>query len=198
MADINSIIDELINKDGQILRTSKVMDAGISKDQFYSYIRKEDMVKLAHGIYVKEDAWIDEMYLLQLRFPKIVYSMETALYLHGLAEKEPTPLTVTVPAKYNTRELIESDVNINYVKKEWFDIGVCMIESNDGNMLRVYDKERTICDIIRKKDYMDVAVFNHAITQYMKSKDKNLTRLIQYAQEFHIEKKLRMIMGVLF
>ena len=67
-----------------------------------------------------------------------------------------------------------------------------------GYSLAVYDMERTICDSIRKRSEMDVSAFNYAVTGYMKRKDKNLNRLMEYAKAMRLEKKIRETMGVLF
>ena len=181
-----------------ILKTADVIAAGVSKDFFYEYVKKSGLEKVAHGIYISSDAWPDEMYLLQAQIPKAIYSHETALYLYNLAEKEPMPLTVTVAAKYNNPMLTEKGIRVVYVKKEWYEIGVCEITSLGGHQIAVYDMERTICDIIRRQSEMDVAVFNHALVEYMKRKDKKLSRLMAYAAKMRLEKKIRETMGVLF
>lgn len=189
-------LDKLKEHTGGILRTADAMEAGISKDQFYRYIHAENMEKISQGVYLDADAWEDEMYLLQLRFPRIIYSHESALYLHDMAEREPMPLTVTVPSKYNAPALLKK-AKVYYVKNDWYLTGICNRTSPDGNVLRVYDKERTVCDIIRKRREIDVSVFNYALNQYVKGKDKDYVRLMKYAKLFHMEKQLRTVMGVL-
>ena len=73
------------------------------------YIKKE--------YYLSPAAWADEMYLLQAQIPKAIYSHETALYLHDLAEMEPTPLTVTVSSQYNSPALAEKRCKDRLCKK---------------------------------------------------------------------------------
>ncbi len=190
------LLEQFVKKADGLLITADALQQGISKDQIYRYIRENDLGKVGRGIYAVKDAWIDEMYLLQLRFPRAVYSYDTALYLHDLAEKEPIPLTVTVPAKYNTISL-NNAAKIYYVKEAWYSVGVCEVESPEGNKIKVYDRERTICDIIRKRENMDTAVFNYALKEYVKSLEKDYSRLLSYAKIFRMESKLRNIMGVL-
>ena len=67
-----------------------------------------------------------------------------------------------------------------------------------GHLINVYDMERTICDIIRRRSEMDIYAFNYALTRYMKHKEKNLSRLMAYAEAMRLEKKIRETMGVLF
>lgn len=192
------IIEKMLKENHGILKTADIVSAGITKDYFYKYVRNTGLERAAHGIYISPAAWLDEMYLLQVQIPKVVYSYETALYLHELAEKEPVPLTVTVAAKYNNPALMEKGVKVVYVKKEWHEMGVCERVSPGGHKLIVYDMERTICDIVRKRSEMDIAVFNYALKEYMKRKNKNLSRLMAYASEMRLEKKIRETMGVLF
>ncbi len=192
------MIERMLAENNGVLKTSEVVAAGISKEYFYQYAKKAGLEKIAHGLYVSPDVWPDEMYLLQTQIPQVVYSHETALYLHGLAEKEPIPLTVTVDAKYNSQMLVKKGVRVIYVKKEWHELGLCDMTSPGGYQVVTYDMERTICDIIRKRSEMDASVFNYTLIEYMRRKDKNLSRLMAYAEKMRLEKRIRETMGVLF
>lgn len=181
-----------------ILKTADALAAGVTKSRFYQFVKQAGLEKAAHGIYIAADSLADEMYLLQAQFPKAIYSHEAALYLHELAEREPTPLTVTVTASYNSGGLTKKGVKVYYAKNEWYGLGITEMASFGGNMIKVYDLERTICDIVRRYDDMDIAVFNYAVKEYVKRKDKDYTRLSRYAVALHLERKIREKMGVLF
>ncbi len=191
-------IEKLLTENNGILKTADVVAAGISKETFYKYVKAAGLEKAAHGIYLSPDCLTDEMYLLQVQFPKAVYSHEAALYLHDLAEKEPIPFTVTVPSSYNGGGLIRKGVKAYYVKQEWYSMGLCEIQTPGGHFVKAYDMERTICDILRKRADMDIAVFNYAVREYMKRKDKRISVLSRYAVALHIEKQMSETMGVLF
>lgn len=190
-------MEKLIKENSGILKTADAAAAGISKEAFYKYVKDAGLEKAAHGIYLSPDYLVDEMYLLQAQFPKAIYSHEAALYLHTLAEKEPLPLAVTVPSSYNSGGLTKKGVKTYYVKPEWYDIGICEIKTPGGHFVRAYDMERTVCDILRKHKDMDIAVFNYALMEYMKRKDKRLFVLSRYAILFRMEKQMYETMGVL-
>lgn len=194
----NDVIEKLSLENQGVLKTSDVLAAGVTKDAFYRYIKERGLEKAAHGVYVSPDVFPDEMYLLQVQFPKAIFSHEAALYLHNLAEKEPLPFSVTVAANYNSRGLVEKGVKVYYTKADWYAMGICLISSNGGHFVHAYDMERTICDIIRKRSDMDSAAFNYAIREYMKKKDKNLVNLSHYASVMQMEKQVNEVMGVLF
>lgn len=190
-------LKELLDANRGVLRTCDVLAAGISKDLFYKFAEQYGLEKAAHGIYVSPHVFVDEMYLLQQQFPKVIFSHDSALYLHDLAEMEPMPLTVTVPHKYRSVALLEKTVEICYVKPELHGMGVCTVASPAGFPLRIYDPERTVCDIVRRRKHMDVTAFNYAIQQYMKRNTKDLPRLLRYARELKMERQLRNVIGVL-
>ena len=65
------------------------------------------------------------------------------------------------------------------------------IQTSFGNKVQAYDMERTICDILRYKESLDVQIFQYAMKEYMASEHKNLNHLIAYAKRFHIEAAMR-------
>lgn len=136
------------------------------------------------------------MALLQKRFPKAAFSHESALYLHDLTDREPVPISVTVESSYNASPLKAQGVRIYYTKPEWYEMGLAEVETPSGAKVRAYDKERTICDLIRKRTAFDPAVFRQAIRDYVRSRDKNLARLSDYARAMNIESRVYEVMEV--
>lgn len=193
-----NMIEKLLTENNGILKTANVVAAGISKEDFYKYVKCAGLEMATHGIYLSPDIITDEMYLLQAQFPKAVFSHEAALYLHGLAEREPMPFSVTVPASYNAGGLKEKGIKTYYVKNEWYNLGVCEVQTPGGHFVKAYDMERTICDILRKRKSTDIAVFNYAVREYMKRGDKRISVLSRYAVALRIEKKINEALGVLF
>ena len=66
-------IEQLIEEDNGYLITSKAVEAGISKPSISKYVKDHDMEKVAHGIYILEDVWPDELFILQERNKNIIY-----------------------------------------------------------------------------------------------------------------------------
>lgn len=58
----------------------------------------------------------------------------------------------------------------------------------DGVSMKIYDRERTICDCMRNRNKMDVEVFNNAIQSYLKDTERNIANLASYARTLHVEK----------
>lgn len=185
------ILDNLLENGNGYLCTSQALEAGVSKPTLAEYVSRRNMERVARGVYLAEDAWPDELYLLCLSNRRIVFSHETALMLHGLTEREPEYTSVTVRAGYNASHLRRKGIRVYQVKPEVAKLGVVDVQTSFGNTVRAYDMERTICDILRYKDTMDVQVFQYAMKEYMASAHKNLNHLMEYAKRFQIESAMR-------
>jgi len=185
------ILDNLVAKGNGYLCTSQVVDAGVSKPTLAEYVYQRKMERVAQGIYLAEDAWPDELYILSLSNSRIVFSHETALMLHGLMEREPKITSVTVMAGYNASHLRRKGIRVYQVKPDIYNLGIVEVKTLFGNTVHAYDMERTVCDILRHKDEMDVQVFQHAMKEFMGSTHKNLNYLMAYAKQLHVDTSVR-------
>ena len=190
-------LDQLMERQDGMLRTGQVLAAGISKPVFYQFVQSRGLEQAAHGIYLSKDAWVDAMYLLHLRCPQAVFSHETALFFHDLTDREPNPYSITVKTGYNPASLQADGIKVYTIKKELHDVGIITMNTPFGNPVPVYDMERTICDLIRSRSGIEMQTFQDALKQYAKRKDKDLRKLMRYAQMFRVEKLLRQYLEVL-
>lgn len=178
------------------LQTTDAIRNGISCHTVLDYVQKNDLQKVAHGVYMSDDAWPDEYYLLAIRNKKIIFSGDSALYLHGLTDREPFYMTVTVPQGYNATHLVKQGIHVVHTKKEWYEMGKTEVKTNMGNTVFAYDRERTICDMIRNKNDIEIQTFQTAMKEYMKGR-KDLHKLMEYARELRIESSVRLYTEVM-
>lgn len=183
--------DDMMKRNNGYLTTADVVAAGYSKTYLAEYIRQRNMERVAQGVYMSSDVWLDEMYIIHLRNKNAVFSHESALYMHNLIDSEPTAVMLTVPKGYNAKHLKERECRVYYVPTDIFEMGRIEKETNFGNKVYVYDMDRTICDIIRYKDKLEIQTFQTALREYMRSKDKNIHNLMKYAEKMKISDKVR-------
>lgn len=198
---MNSKNDRLLQKaldgNGGVLVVSSAIAEGVPRNAIYDFVKKRELEKASPGIFMDTNEIPDELYLLQARYPKVVFSHDTSLYLHDMSEREPYPISLTVESGYHSDTLSSSGVRIFYVKPEWYGIGIVEVESPGGHTIRIYDKERTVCDIIRRKAAMDPAAYGYALRRYASAKDKDLIRLGRYAKTMSMEGRVQQAMEVL-
>jgi len=190
-------LDKLIADHDGIVQTSQVIAEGISKPVFYNYIKEKKLEQVAHGVYASADAWTDMLYLIHQRSKQAIFSHETALFLHDLTVREPAPYSITVKTGYNPTRLKVDGVQVYTVKPELHAVGRTTMQTSFGRWVPVYDMERTICDLIRSRNRIEIQTFQDAIKQYVRRKDKNLRTLMQYAALFRVEKILRQYLEML-
>lgn len=193
----SDILEQLIEEDNGYLITSKATAAGVSKPSVSKYIKEHKMEKVAHGIYILDDVWPDELFVLQERNKNIIYSGETALYLHGLIDREYSHICFTVPVGYNATHIKNRNKEVHYVNSDILEMGSCKLPSSSGNLVRLYNKERCICDLIKDRKKYEVQLYQTAIKEYMSSKDKNLTLLVDYAVKLGIRDEVMVYVEVM-
>ena len=190
-------LDHLLENQDGMLCTKQAVSAGISKPVFYNYVRSRDLERVAHGIYLAKDAWVDAMYLLHLRFSQVVFSHETALFFHDLTDREPLQYTVTVKTGYNPTKLKEENVQVFTIKAQLHGVGLITMQTPFGHNVPVYDMERTICDLLRSRNHIEMQAFQGALKAYARRKDKDLRALMRYANLFRVDKILRPYLEVI-
>lgn len=190
MEDYKKIID---NNNG-IIYASKLKLYKMNRHILKSLVEKGLLERIEHGIYASTDKDINEFWLMGEKYKNGIYSHNTALYFYEMTDRTPLKIDMTFPS--NNR--VKNDfLNVHYIKKEYHNLGLTELELYNNFTIRVYNLERTICDIIRDRNKIDLQIFNTAINEYMKRKDKNLVRLTEYARKFKIEKILKQYMEVL-
>lgn len=171
---------------------------GISKYKFYEYVRENGLEQVYRGIYSTESDWIDELYVLHQRCPNAVFSHDEAFYYHGLTDREPFIHTLTIYSGYNAHRLIaDGSCKVYTVKRELLDVGKIMVKDNCGNMIPMYNLERTVCDLIRSRSNIEIQDFTAVLKTYVSRTDKDLNLLMKYAKQFRVDNVLRRYMEVL-
>lgn len=141
------------------------------------------------GIYATSDILEDEMYSLQYRYGKGIFSHGTALYLHAMTDRTPHRYTLAFPRGYNTSR-IRKHGYIKTVTSEFYELGITEVPSPCGNSLKAYEVERTLCDIVRGKNADDIQLVNPAMKTYVSSPNKDISKLLDYADKMRVKSKI--------
>jgi len=195
MDKIKKILKVAKNNNG-VVTSADVTELGISRTYLTMLLKMGELQRVDRGIYVLPDAWEDEFYILQTRYPTGVFSHESALFLNSFTDRTPSILTMTFPYGYHSSSL-KGKIIIKKVKKELYELGVEEIMSPNGHKVKTYSIERTLCDILRGKNAIDIEQNLPAIKKYINSSEKNIPLLLEYAEKLRVLKKLRKYLEVL-
>lgn len=179
------------------LTTKSVVDNDIPKAYLTKLVKKEKIERVSRGVYIDKNTLADDFVILQCKSRNAVFSNTTALYLHGFSNRIPIKYDITINSGYNGSLQKDKNVNLFYTKKELLNLGIINYKLDSGVYIKVYDLDKTICDIIKNKKKIDAEIFNKAIREYFYSKEKNTLKLYEYAKKMNIYNKVRNTFEVL-
>lgn len=180
-------LDILAKENNGLLTYKEMIESGITKRQIKAFEADQMLTKVAKGFYYHKDYLEDKMLVYQKTNSNLIYSHETAAYLLEMTDRYPRRYSVTTYATNHPK--IANKVNLFFVKKELLDLGKTGVINNAGNEVVIYDKERTVCDVIRHKDKIELQVYSEVMQNYFNSK-VNLNKLTKYASELGIKDKV--------
>lgn len=195
--DTLRIIDKLLHENSGVVRTVDAVQAGLSRTTLGLLVKSGKLERIAQGQYIRPDDIPDELYLLRQRSDKIIFSHETALFLHNMAERTPLKHSLTVPSSYKLSSSLYDGCKIYYVKPELHLMGRCTVPSKMGHEVVAYNVERTVCDILRSRSRIDSQTLAAAMKNYTTRRDQDWNRLREYSEAFRITKLLRKYLEVL-
>ena len=172
----------------QIIKQNKIEYTYISR-----LLKKNILIKVASGVYITDQGVEDVFYINSVRFSKLVYSGDTAIFLNGLSNKQYPDYEATVPYGANFPK-VEGFV-IKQSRKESFYLGIVEIETPFGNKVRCYDKERCICDLFIRPDNYDYEDRVYAINTY-KNNCLKFDKLYDYAKKLGVYEKVKNVFEV--
>ena len=144
---------------GGIIETKIAAQHGISKAMLHKLYKNDKIHRIVKGQYILPDDMQDELLSISNRSERIVFSHETALYLHGISDRTPFEHTVTAPSGCIPSAAIKSECKVYYIKPELFELGKTILKTPAGNNVPAYDLERTICDIIRSRNKLGTSMY---------------------------------------
>lgn len=182
---------------GGIIQTKVAAKHGISKAMLYKLCHEDKINRIANGQYILPNELDDEFLAISNRSTKIIFSHESALYLHGISDRTPFEHTVTAPSNNQPSAAIKSECKVYYIKPELFDLGKTVMKTPAGNNVPIYNLERTVCDVIRSRNKIGTETFLVALKLYAANPQKDLNRLHAYAKQLRVANVLHPYMEVL-
>lgn len=190
-------MQEFVKNSNGIITYSAMIENGFSKYYIEKLVKDGIIRKYSRGIYVRNDIFEDDFYILQQKNSKIIFSFNTAMYFLNETERTPDKIDITVYKGYNVHRL-SKNLRIHYVSKKYWDLGVIEVETIYGFKVNVYNLERTLCDIVRSKNTgIDKEQTNKFIQKMIMKNKVNSIVLMDYAKKFNCEKKVKEIVDIL-
>jgi predicted transcriptional regulator of viral defense system len=181
-----------------MMRTHELYNAHIYYKDIQVLIERGIIEKIRYGYYQWTDCMnLSDVTIVTRLFPDAIMCMDTALFYYRYSDRTPLAWHLDVSKDSNKSRF---KIDYPFTKPYFIEpsiLGIGAAEGEiDGNPVRIYNKERTICDCLRYMGKMDKEIFNKAIRYYEEDNVKNIPRLLEYAGKLRIAKKVKTIIGV--
>ena len=188
----------IFDKYGGMMRTTQLAEEKIFYPQREKLIADGYVEKIRRGYYqwINPDDFSEVGTVIRL-FPDATLCMDTALRYYGYSDRTPGDWHLAV-SKDSGKSRFKIDypfVKPHYVEPAVLELGLTT-GTMDGHAIRIYDKERLICDCLRYRNKMDKEIFNKAIQKYIADPEKSIPKLMEYAGPLRVKKLAKDLIGV--
>ena len=190
-------INNEFKKNGGVLKTSELKNLGLSSRQINKLMEEVVISKIKYGFYESTEYPPKEEVIIARVFPKAVIFLESALMHYSYTDRIPSAWQIAVD-KHSKTSQYDIDYPIiepYYHESKFINIGVNIVQV-EGVDIRIYDRDRTICDTLRYEKKLEQEVFTNAIKRYLTDPKKNVRKLFEYAGEFNIMSKVQIYIGM--
>lgn len=189
---------KIFERYGGMMRTKDLQKEKIQYRTLQRLIDQEVVEKVRYGYY----QWINpedfsEVGTVTRLFPDAVFCMETALRYYEYSDRTPAEWHLAV-SKDSGKSRFKIDypfVKPHYIEPSWLEVGLTS-GTMDGHKVRIYDKDRVICDCLRYRNKMDKEIFNKAVQRYIADPEKSIPHLLEYAEVLRVKKIVKELIGV--
>ncbi len=188
----------IFDRYGGMMRTKELEAEKLPYRKVQRLIADGYVEKVRYGYY----QWIDpedfsEVGTVTRLFPDAILCMDTALRYYGYSDRTPGfwHLAVSKDSGKSRFQIDYPFVKPYYVEPAVLELGLTKGEM-DGHTVRIYDKDRLICDCLRYRNKMDREIFNKAIQSYIADPEKSIPRLLEYAEPLRVKKIAKDLIGV--
>lgn len=138
-----------------------------------------------------------EVVIINRLFPDAVLCMETALFYYKYSDRNPMEWNFSIDKNISK---LRTNVDYPFIKAYRVEPELVTLGETEGEIdshkVRIYDRDRTICDVLRNMNKMDKEIFNKAVQGYVKDPKKNIPNLMEYAKVLRVQKRVKDLIGV--
>lgn len=189
-------INEYVKTSGGIVTSKYCREHNIPTIYLNRLVEEGFLFNAKRGIYLTKDGDYDEFYFFQLRYPKAIYSYNTALYFIDWTDKLSHTIDITVYNGYKFNEKMKN-VDVHYVDKRIYDIGIVEVETAYGNKVKAYSLERVLCDFLVHKNEIDSEDYLKLVQSYIYDKNKDVSSFYNLIIKMGVAEKIMDVVQIM-
>ena len=183
----------IFKKNKGYARSKEILTAGFHSRDIKSILKKGIIIKVKNGLYrlgntpiISNQSFID----LSCAVPEGVICLLSALSYYELTTFNPTIISMAIHRKSWRSKIKYPPVEFFYFSTKQFESGINKIVIN-GYKVRIYCREKTICDMFRYRNKLGLDVAKEGLSEYLKHRDRNLEDLLKYAEICRVKSLLK-------
>ncbi|HEX2867060.1 MAG TPA: hypothetical protein VHO03_08450 [Ignavibacteriales bacterium] len=171
---------------GGFATMKELKSAGFHTRNIAGLVEDRIIDKIKPGLYrISDYSFFEDInvsYLTVCRAePKGVICLISALDCHNLTTFNPSEIYYAIPITAKPKTISYPPVKTYYFTKRFYEPGIEIIKTKFGD-LRIYNKEKTICDMFRFRNKLGEDLAIEALQTYLRSKGSNIGKLVIYAK----------------
>ena len=186
-------------EDQKIFSTKELKEKGFSQYKVSKLVDEGMLIKLNKRYYENAEYSGEEsdFYYTEVYAPKGVICLLSAAAYYHLTTFIPEVVDVAIPRKAKISTIPEQpQLNIHYYTDARHELGITTVREGK-NEFQIYDIEKTVVDIVFYKEKVGIKETKEVLVTYLQRKERNLNRLLKYAELMKCDKTMRQYLEVL-
>lgn len=157
--------------------------------------RRGKLIRLRNGLYAYPQSLMGNIVDIDAIVPGGILCLYSAWHYYDLTTQIPDAFYVAVS---RSRKLVLPeipDIKLVYQTDRLLDIGRTGV-TDQGIELSITDLERSVCDAVRYRNKIGMDVMKEIIDNYLRSSQRNISRLVEYAKSLRVYTTLNQILQI--
>lgn len=192
-------IKTLAKRANGIFRTADLKKLGFTAYEIRKMLEKHFIERIKHGYYSLSETVenCSDAEIIARLFPEGVICMYTALFYHGYSDRTPLAWDIAI-----NKDVSKSRFKIDYpyVRPYYMEAHLLLFGITNATYgdtdLKIFDKDRLICECVFFENKIDRETYNKAIQGYIADPNKNISNLLDYSKKRRILKKIKSRIGI--
>ncbi len=194
-------IVKYIEKNGGFARMKDLREEGFQTRDISVLVKDGVIEKVKPGIYRLADYGFFEdknVSLLSVcnAIPNAVICLISALDHYELTLFNPSEIYYAIPNSERVKKIDYPPVKPFFFRDRFYNPGIERIKTKYGE-IRIYNKEKTVCDMFRYRNKLGEDTAYEALKNYLKLKDANLLKLKKYSEICQVKTVMMPLVKVL-
>ena len=180
-----SIVESLFRDNHGVMTSKELLENGVTYYTIRSLLSSGYIEKVKRGIYTLAHESEDELELVNKIVPNGILCMQSAAIVYDYTNKVPLRYHLSIDNKSRVNLPDYPKIKLYYWSKSQRELGI-EDKNHNGVNIKIYNKEKTICDYIRFRNKLDYSEVKEVLKSYMRDSNRDIVRLKTYSKELRI------------